>query len=306
MPAGYGARCEQCYWAELLEKRIEINSRAFSIPAMAQHFARFSQWLKSRVGEHKAAITINRYLSFFTEMEREWRGIPTYALLLQRFGAEKLRRARLPMAWISETEGIVADAHLRKADSERRRIDDIMASIPSGTLAAEALCKYREMLRAKLATRKTTMQSIRLALRPAASLLLAADPSGKRLPDQVVLAQYLERVPGQVAAITGFVSLLNQRYNTRLFAKVDAKRAQEKRRKALEAELVAMIQNGVVNDHSLREWIAAALAYFHRLPRRIGYSIPADQIVADEHGCGLSIIWNGQWYWIPLPVYFVN
>lgn len=302
MPAGYGRRCESCYWTELLNKRLLINSAGFSQPSMARHYESFGRWLVSRVGERKAAIIINRYQSFFVAIEREWRDIPSYTDLLHRFGAEQLRRVRLPMTWLSDAKKIIPNAHVREADSERRRIALIMASVPPETLATEALSKYKELLNKKLAVGKTTMRSMRLALRPAASLLLVTSPSGKMLPSQASLDDYLEDVPGQVAAITGFIKLLNQQYDLKLAVKVDAKQSQEKRNRALKMEMVTLVRKGWGDDHLSRKWIAAALAYFHHLPRRVGRSICADQIVADEHGGGMSIRWNEQLYWIPIPV----
>lgn len=305
MPAGYGSRCEKCYWGKLLERRIAINIGAFGIPAMAQHFASFGMWLGCRVGTQKAAITVHRYLPFFVAIEHEWRGIPSYAALLQQFGAEQLRRVRLPMTWLSETAGITPDARVREEDSERRRIDALMASITQGTLGAEALGAYRTLLDVKLAAGKTTLHSIRLALRPAVSLLLAADVSGKALPDQIALDRYVQQAPGQLAAITGFVNLLNQKYSTGLSMQNIIKKSQVMRRKKLEDELVEMIRRGEAGSPPSKEWISAALEYFHELPRRGSRSITNGQIKVDKQGRGVSISFNGQLYWIPVPFHML-
>lgn len=298
MPAGYGSRCEKCYWKELLERRIAINIGAFGIPAMGQHFANFGMWLGCRVGTQKAAITVHRYLLFFTEMERAWREIPSYVALLQHFGAEQLRRVRLPMAWLSETAGIAPDARVREEDSERRRIDALMASITQGTLGAEALGAYRTLLDVKLAAGKTTLHSIRLALRPAVSLLLAADGSGKALPDQIALDRYVQQAPGQLAAITGFVNLLNQKYSTGLSMQNIIKKSQVMRRKKLEDELVEMIRRGEAGLPPSKEWISAALEYFHGVPRNANHAFVDGQIVID--GSGSNVLFSDEWYWVPL------
>ena len=97
MPAGRGTQCEPCYWRSLLKNRIAMNRAASSVPVMADHFEQFGTWLGTTVGDNKAAITVNRYLSFFLEIEKVWQAIPDYARLIAHFSAEGLRRVRLPM-----------------------------------------------------------------------------------------------------------------------------------------------------------------------------------------------------------------
>jgi hypothetical protein len=69
---------------------------------MAGHFDSFGHWLGQKVGGHKAALTIHRYLPFFMDIERQWRTIPDYHVLLNHFGTQHLRRVLLPMRWMEE------------------------------------------------------------------------------------------------------------------------------------------------------------------------------------------------------------
>jgi len=96
MPAGRIAQCEACYWRSLLKKRIAMNQAAFSAQTMARRFEHYAVWLTATVGENKTAITLNKYLPFFLEMEKLWKDIPDYARLIAHFSAEGLRRVRLP------------------------------------------------------------------------------------------------------------------------------------------------------------------------------------------------------------------
>lgn len=298
MPAGYSIRrCEKCYWKALLAKRIAISNCAFSNPVMAKHFAKFSNWLSLRVGDNKAAITLNRYLPFFLEIEREWRNVPSYLNLMAHFGAEQLRRVRLPMTWLSETLGMSADASAREEDSERRRIEALMSSFPAGSLAGMALKTYRDMLEAKLAAGKTRRNSIRLALRPAVSLLLVADSSGRTLPDQARLDRYMQQTPGQMSALSGFVHHLNLTYQAALSMQRAHKRLRMTRKKKLEDELIEMIKHNEGDVFSSTEWISAALAYFHGLPRRRSYDYRDGDIVPS--GEGANVLFRGKCYWIP-------
>lgn len=268
------------------------------MPEMQQTFGQFGEWLLIKVGEKKAALTIHRYLPFFIEIGKHWEVSPSYSELLTHFGAEGLRRVRLPMRWLEGARNIAPDAGAREGDSERRRIEATIASVSNGTPAAKALATYQDRLMKRVNAGKSTLRSVRLALRPAASLLLAADESGLILPDQATLGRYLLEVPGQKAAITGFVNFLNEKHGLGLVPMVDEKQVSNVRRKKLEEELMALAREGCEGADFKQQWLSVALAYFHGLPKRIGISLQDEKIVAHENG-GLTIDWGGQKYWIP-------
>ena len=76
---------------------------------MAEHFQAFGQWLGRNVGGHKAALTIHGYLPFFIDIERKWKAIPEYGILLTHFGASRLRQVLLVMRWMEESGLVVVD-----------------------------------------------------------------------------------------------------------------------------------------------------------------------------------------------------
>lgn len=299
MPFGRGSLCEACYWQNTLRKRLKLDQAAFSEPIMESVFVDFGEWLLAEVGEHKAALSIHRYLPFFVEVEKRWKNIPVYTDLLAHFGAEGLRRVRLPMRWLKESRNIVPDAAAKEEDSDRRRIAAIVASIPHGTPAAMALVGYQNRLMKRLDAGKSTLRSVRLALRPAVSLLLMAnDESDVNLPDQAVLDRYLLGAPGQKAATTGFVNYLNEKHGLNLVPKVNEKQVNDMRRKKLEAELIALMRVGGDGEDFRRRWLSVALAYIHGLPRNVGHIVQSEQISAHEDR-GFTITWDEQKYWIP-------
>lgn len=299
MPAGRSKCCETCYWTNVFRKRLAMDQAALAGRIIVEAFCEFGEWLLVKVSPAKAAITIHRYLPFFIELDKRWGAIPSYKALLQRFGAEGLRRARLPMGWLSEVKGVAADAEAREDDSERRRIDAIMASIPHGTLAAQALHGYRDELLKRLAAGDTSIRSIRLALRPAASLLMSSDASGLVLPNQAALDKYLISAPGQKAALTGFTNFLNRRYSLGLVPRVNERRVKAARKGKLEAEMMALTREAKATgvDGVQRKWVSVALEYFHGLPRTAGTSVRDDQVAAE--GDGLSVSLDGRKHWIP-------
>lgn len=298
MPAGRGNSCEECYWKETYLKRLRLDEAGLSSSQFVQLFRDFAMWLLAQVPVQKAALTIHGYFPFFYEMEKRWGKVPLYSQLLIHFTAEGLRRVRLPMRWLSETAQVVVDAQEREDASDLRRIAVIVASIPSGTPAGRALAAYSSELQSKAATGRIAIRTVRLALRPAASLLAACDESGFQLPCQAALDLYLLNAPGQKASITGFVSFMNSRHTANLVIRVDEQKTRLLRRRRLEAELVTLLEDERRDGDFKTEWISISLAYFHGLPRRLGANLKRIAVSNDGDG-NFSILWNGKTYLVP-------
>lgn len=299
MPAGYGKQCQNCYWSGLLEKRIRMDSSAFSTPGLAQSFEAFGHWLGGKVGGHKAALAIHRYLPFFIELERQWNQIPGYDELLNHFGTLRLRRVLLPMRWLEEVGLVLADARAKKEDSERRRVVAILNMLPSGSPEKAILDGYHKLLQENLLNGETTLRSIRLAMSPAAALLLKARENEVMPPDQRALAAYLEKSPGQRAAVSGFVRYLRQAMASDIaLPKPDKEKAKRARRKQLEARMLELMQEDRRSKAITRRWLSIALAYFHDLPISVGKGLAEDQFSIQNDG-SYTITWKGENYWIP-------
>lgn len=297
MPAGYGKVCEHCYWTGTAQKRIQMDQAIFT-KEMAEAFGEFGSWLIGIVGPRKAALNIHHYLDLFVEIERQWQCVPAYVELLAHFSAEGLRRVRLPMRWLCEAKGVEPDAEARERESEFRRIVTIVESVPGKSKARSVLASYGSMLRGREQAGKTTLRSIRLAMRPAASLLLACDPIGAKLPDQAALDRYLLGVPGQKAAVQGFLSFLRKEHQIELTPTTNEKRTRANRRKKLEREIMDMITRGdEVQDEQVR-WIVLAMAYFHdrKISKKQVQQSNVD-VVAD--GAGLRLEIGEERFWLP-------
>lgn len=301
MPAGYGSRCERCYWSELLGKRLRMGCTAFSTKIMADHFTVFGQWLLAHAGEAKAAQTIHRYLKFFCDIEKQWADIPDYRALLDQFGTAKLRRVLLPMRWMAESGLVVIDEIAKTEDSERRRVAVIQERFVPGSIQRVLLDGYLEMMYRRLKYEKTTLKSIRLAVTPAAALLgTTAENCQNGLPNQKSLDIYLSKKPGQRAAISGFVGYLREVHSIEIelpnARSVEAKR---RRRKALELELLTLMVHGNNSEPCRMRWVFVALAYFH------GVTCAAVRKMIDaglvQSGSGFVIICESIEYWLPAP-----
>lgn len=299
MPAGYGKQCQNCYWSELLGKRTKMDCVAFSSPNYSVIWGNFCQWLGKKTGTHRAALTIHRYLPFFVEIERQWEKIPDYNDLLMHFGTQRLRRVSLPMRWLVESGHIEVRAEAKAINSEKRRIEAIINRVPIDSSEQNILKGYHKSLRDALYNGNTTIRSIRLALSPAVALLVQAKGMGVLPPDQKVLAAFLEKTPGQRAAVSGFVRYLREEFAAELILppKNDL-RIKINRKRRLEAKLLDLIQNGSNNQPYNLQWITTALAYFHDLPTSLVNQVSKEQILL-QHDGSYTVACNGENYWIP-------
>ena len=302
MPAGFGKKCWSCYWTETAMKRIDTNREAFRVSGMAKRFADFGAWLIRKVGEHKAALTIHKYLAFFLDIEREWQDIPDYETLLRHFSAAGLRRSLLPMRWMEESGLVMPNAAAREADSDRRRIKASLAKLPEGSQTRMILEDYHEYLMQRVEAGTTTLRSVRLALSPAASLLTFAETMDRVPPDQKALDGFLRQAPGQRAAVAGFVNYLREGHGADIaLPKRDSGQAYRNRRKKLEAEMLALMQEDQNDGKMKPRWLGVALAYFHDLPIKTAEKVGDEDITADESGMTVRV--GGSSYWIPqLPL----
>ena len=296
MPAGRVSLCETCYWIGTCRKRVKMDQAAFSNPILRQAFGEYGAWLMDAVGAHKASLTIHRYLSFFLEIENRWQKIPQYPDLLGVFGAEGLRKVRLPMRWLRTTHNICPDPVAREEDSERRRIQAILDSFPKNGHTHASITAYCDNLSAKVEKGKSSMRSVRLALRPAAAVLQIAMREGMELPDQSVLDHYLRDTPGQRASVTGFVHFLNRERCLGLEVRVDLKQTRETRRRALERKIMQMALRPGEGEVFARQWLRVGLEYFH------GVVITTKRIATmtiQEDGEGFMVDMDGSNYPVP-------
>lgn len=299
MPAGRGKQCEACYWRQLLDKRVTVDCAAFSVPLMGEHFRAFGDWLGKEVGHHKAAISLKHYLSFFLDIEKQWKAIPEYAVLLKHFGTLRLRRVFLPMKWMQEANLVVPDSLAKQEDSDQRRIVATLDRVGKRTKERNILDGYLKTLMVDRSLENTTLRSIRLAMTPAGSLLLKGRDMKRMPPDQKVLDVYLDETPGQRAAVSGFVCYLRDKHGALIsLPKTNSEKARLNRKKKLEAEMLGLMREGGQGEEFRQRWLSVALAYFHELPIHIGRHLISECI--EPAANGLIVAVKGKNYWIPL------
>ena len=276
-----------------------MNRAAFTAPVMADHFERFGAWLAVTVGDNKAAITVNRYLSFFLEIEKVWKAIPDYNRLIAHFSAEGLRRVRLPMRWMQETGLVVKDVAVQAKNSEKRQITGMLKALEGDPAGLRILKGYHDTLLVEAKAGKLSLRSVRLAMAPAKALLLEIQKMGLEKPDQRTMDEYLAKVPGQRAGLTGFVRYLREAHSADVVVpKAKDGAAQKVRQRKLEQEMLAMMREGGEGEEFLRRWVSVGLAYFHGLPRKVGRAVDVETLEAERDG--VFVILRGGPYWVPL------
>ena len=266
MPAGRGKQCETCYWNSAFERRLRLNQAAILEKRISQSYYSFGIWLKQKIGAFNATLKVGRYLAFFIELEKIEFVNPDYSKLLAHFGAEQLRRVQLPIQWLIETQGLVVDTVQKKADSERRQIDSLIHRFIAGSKSKKIIDAYYQYLVRKQENGKTSLRSIRLSLHPAISVLELCLTTGHDLPEQKDFNLYINRTPGQIAALSGFISFLNKNYGLKLKREMKHHEKQKKRTKdRLEKKLIQMMMKPQEDEKFEIQWIITALAYFHNL-----------------------------------------
>lgn len=204
--------------------------------------------------------------------------------------------APLLMQWLREAQGVEPDPNVRSDDSERRRIQTLVDTFPRNSWAAQVLSGYHNELIAKHDIGRTSLRSVRLALRPAVSLLLAMGIRGCRPPDQSVLDRYLLDAPGQKAAITGFVRFLQTVYGLDLVIRIDTKKTRAARRRKLEQEIIRMVKHPEEGNEFVHRWISVGLEYFHRA-KVSKQAVQSATIARDNDGLRVTV--NDISYFLP-------
>ncbi|MDP2758390.1 MAG: hypothetical protein Q8O45_12315 [Desulfurivibrionaceae bacterium] len=299
MPAGMGSRCENCYWRELLGKRIVMASEIFSLSNHSALFREFGEWLGKECGVKKAAITLNRYLPFFQELFSLGALMPEYSALLACFTPLGLRKNLLPMRFLGSTGKVMVDEESKRKAADQVSIEKMIGKFEPGSRARKILVQYHLALLKRLQMGRIKRSSIRLALRPAASLLVATMENGHGLPTQKNLVGYLQKSPGQRATLSGFVCFLRDQFQLELELPKPRMQDGSKQRRALEQELMGLMATGAKAGKHQRKLIEVALRYFHRVPLREARKMSMrDQLVKNEDGA-MAVLSGKKYYWLP-------
>lgn len=223
-------KCEACYWQERLAREIDGLAGRLSSARLISALPGYSKYLSERCGSRAGTRRLRHHAGFFEALDQEPLLMDDSDLLLERFGADGLRRYALPYGYLAEA-GV-----LEKPDTDdvvshcQDRQQQAILSRQRPEWAARLLVSYHDYLtrlQAKLRARGWHGEYERLGdrtvtgyLRGAANLLdsLPDGLVGIQQLDQILLDRYLVAHPGRRNPLLRFVRYLNRQ--GKLFAKL--------------------------------------------------------------------------------------
>ena len=272
MPAGYGKRCESCYWREAFTKRRNQNRALFAQREHEQLFVDYAAWLSDTREIKEIAMRLNADAAFFAELTALGDGLPPPAAILAHFSPAQLVRQRLALQFLADFQNVHLDPQAKEAESERRRIATLVSSLPAESPGAKVLCTFRDVLLKKIEGETLSLRSMRYYLRAALGLLQAASKDGLKRPDRTTVKRYLQRRPGQRASLYPFVSFLKIEMPV---AGQSTNTAARDARNRLRADILSRLRHEVATAMPIQQWLCMALQYFHNLSPTDAQSVVA-------------------------------
>lgn len=300
MAAGRGKRCEACYWFARCEANGKQLIELLSSPIVRNAFQKYLQWAIGNVAHPQLVRALPRHILFFQRLdqldEQDW----TADLMLRTFGTAELRRFELPVQWM-KMSGILTITPIEKSTSvEMDRSRALVDLAASGSPARKLLQDFYAQLDARVKAGKMQPKSMRLALRPAVSLLAQADPEWKRMPDQLAVENLLTATPGQRAALSTFLGFLRLRHGLLLTSTAIRSGRKTLRSAFLGEQLAALVKEQQRPPEFEARWINLALAYFHKLSlTHVKSLLKKGKVASKDDGYELTI--GPNVYWIPTP-----
>ena len=298
MPAGRGKRCEQCESKERFARNASQLAELISGARARLAFGQYTEWLSGEAALKATVRRLPEHVQFFEALDKAGDEPWTGEFLLRHFGTAQLRRFELPVRWLEQQRGVVLCAEDKKTEAESRRAAAAVDGVPQGTLARTLIDEFSSALSSRVSNGDLSPRSMRMALRPAIALLANEDPTGARVPGQKALDRYLERVPGQRAAISTFIGFLKANHGAELKLPAKPRPGGATVRKQLEKQIVALVTRPDEATRLTERWLPLGLRYFHHLSAAQAKSIcQAAEVRYDQDG--VHVVFEGQTYWLP-------
>jgi hypothetical protein len=272
----------------------------FHLEPVRQAFASYMGWALRHTDAERLCLALTRHVEFFITLDQHPNAVWDEDFVLRFFGTGKLRKYELPMRWLQEQQALALAPEAKQANAEIQTSRKLLQSLPAGSVAGAVLQAFFDELHARVEAEKIKPRSMRMALRPAVSLLRAASPECAAMPDQAALNDMLRRAPGQRAAVSTFLGFLKTRYSIELAAHQSAAHRLAHAREKLGAKLAEIAKSSRRDAKARRLWDVTALRYFHHLKK-----VHANQIAktatrtASSDGDELQV--NSQTFWLPRP-----
>lgn len=293
---GRNGRCEACYWQGRCKHKGEQLTEMFHLEPVRQAFASYMGWALRHTDAERLCLALTRHVEFFITLDQHPNAVWDEAFVLRVFGTGKLRKYELPTRWLQEQQALVLLPEAKQANAEIQTSRKLLQSLPAGSVAGAVLQAFFDELHARVEAEKIKPRSMRMALRPAVSLLRAASPECAAMPDQAALNDMLRRAPGQRAAVSTFLEFLKTRYSIELAAHQSAAHRLVHPREKLGAKLAEIAKSSRRDAKARRLWDVTALRYFHYLRKTQAQELvkTANRITSvggDELQAGSQVFW---------------
>lgn len=301
MAAGRGRRCEDCYWKARGEAVGAQLCELLSNTRVREAFQKYVSWAMAEIDLPRLVRALPRHVEFFEALEQKAGEVPwSPALMLRVFGTAGLRKFELPVRWMQSDVALVISDQEKEAAAEMGRSQALVATAPAETLARRLLAEFYTQLHDRVSAGSMKHRSMRMALRPAVSLLEHADARWQQMPDQAAVAKLLEETPGQRAALSTFLGFLKTKHGIDLNASHAGSNRHSGSRRALEEQLAVLAREHLRPSDFESRWLHTALAYFHERSRTQAKSLLKHGSLT-EMDVGYELVVDGATYWIPKP-----
>ncbi len=217
--------CDECYWTGRLELAVKELANGLTSPRLRAVLAGYPRYLADRCGAKKAFLELDRRWQFFIALDREPRLLADHGALLERFGAEGLRRFTVPYGFLAAVGVIspVGETLVSEVTEKRRQREILSVSRdswqPWAKRALTDFNTYLTLLRDRYWQRgwrdkraRFVDRTVTSCLRNAAQFLEEVkDLSGTHEIDQERLLKYVAEHPGRRNSLRRFISFINSR-----------------------------------------------------------------------------------------------
>lgn len=300
MEPGRNGRCVACYWQQRCTHKGKQLTEIFHLEPVRKAFASYMGWALGHTDAERLCSALTRHVEFFTTLDQHPNAVWDEAFVLRVFGTGKLRKYELPMRWLQDRHALALAPEAKQANAEAQTSRKLVQSLPAGSVASAVLQTFFDELHARVGAGKIKPRSMRMALRPAVSLLLAASPEGAVMPNQAALNDMLRSAPGQRAAVSTFLGFLTVRFSVKLIAHKSDVHRQAHAREKLGAKLAEIASSSRRDAKTRHLWDVTALRYFHHLKK-----IQAQELVKTANRItslgGNELQVGSQVFWLPDP-----
>lgn len=263
MPAGYGTQCWNCYWSQKLEHEVSLNTYLFTSKSIKHSYTEFVGWYEQKQSANIAVLKHNKFVDFFTTCDQTWGLIPNYETLIHEFKPSGLWHYLTVLRWLIATNRVVVNEAIKLQIAEQSYIEKALLVFE---VTPDSIQAYHEFLNQKLAADKTTIKSVRLALRPAIDIYNKYSLRSSETPSQEQIDIYLLEKKGQFNALYGFITFLNRAYSLNLrYERPSEQDIACATRKQLEKQIMKLANKANLSKNDELLWYQLGLAYFHNL-----------------------------------------